>query len=34
MQQVVQVVRPGGEIQLSDTASAAEALPSLRGIQG
>ena len=34
MQQIVQWFDLGGEIQLSDTASAAEALPSLRGIQG
>jgi magnesium chelatase subunit I len=34
MQQVVQWFDLGGEIQLSDTASAGEALPSLRSIQG
>jgi magnesium chelatase subunit I len=34
MQQIVQWFDLGGEIQLSDTASASEALPSLRGIQG
>ena len=34
MQQIVQWFDLGGEIQLADTASAAEALPSLRGIQG
>jgi magnesium chelatase subunit I len=34
MQQIVQWFDLGGEIQLSDTASADEALPSLRGIQG
>ncbi len=34
MQQIVQWFDLGGEIQLSDTASAAEALPALRGIQG
>ncbi len=34
MNQVVQWFDLGGEIQLADTASAAEALPSLRGIQG
>ena len=34
MQQMVQWFDLGGEIQLSDSASAAEALPSLRGIQG
>src|SRR6202521_4305915 len=34
MQQVVQWFDLGGEIQLSDTASATEALSSLRGIQG
>jgi magnesium chelatase subunit I len=34
MQQIVQWFDLGGEIQLADTAGAAEALPSLRGIQG
>ena len=34
MQQIVQWFDLGGEIQLADTASAGEALPSLRGIQG
>ena len=34
MQQIVQWFDLGGEIQLADTASAAEALQSLRGIQG
>jgi magnesium chelatase subunit I len=34
MQQIVQWFDLGGEIQLADTASATEALPSLRGIQG
>jgi len=34
MQQVVQWFDLGGEIQLADTASAGEALQSLRGIQG
>jgi len=34
MQQVVQWFDLGGEIQLADTASAADALQSLRGIQG
>jgi len=34
VQQIVQWFDLGGEIQLADTASAAEALPSLRGIQG
>ena len=34
MQQIVQWFDLGGEIQLADTASAAEALPELRGIQG
>jgi magnesium chelatase subunit I len=34
MQQIVQWFDLGGEIQLADTASAADALPSLRGIQG
>ena len=34
MQQIVQWFDLGGEIQLSDTAGAAEALQSLRGIQG
>jgi len=34
MQQIVQWFDLGGEIQLADAASAAEALPSLRGIQG
>ena len=34
MQQIVQWFDLGGEIQLADTASAAEALPALRGIQG
>src|ERR1700732_3656576 len=34
MQQVVQWFDLGGEIQLADTASAADALPSLRDIQG
>jgi len=34
MNQIVQWFDLGGEIQLADTASAAEALPSLRGIQG
>jgi len=33
-QQIVQWFDLGGEIQLADAASAAEALPSLRGIQG
>ena len=34
MQQVVQWFDLGGEIQLTDTASAGEVLQSLRGIQG
>jgi magnesium chelatase subunit I len=34
MQQIVQWFDLGGEIQLAETASAAEALPQLRGIQG
>jgi len=34
MQQIVQWFDLGGEIQLADTASAADTLPSLRGIQG
>jgi magnesium chelatase subunit I len=34
MNQIVQWFDLGGEIQLTDTASAAEALPSLRNIQG
>ena len=34
MQQVVQWFDLGGEIQLADTAGAADALPALRGIQG
>jgi len=34
MNQVVQWFDLGGEIQLADTAGAAEALQSLRGIQG
>ena len=34
MQQVVQWFDLGGELQLPDAAAAAEALPSLRGIQG
>jgi len=34
MNQIVQWFDLGGEIQLADTAAAAEALPALRGIQG
>ena len=34
MQQVVQWFDLGGEIQLADTAGAADSLPALRGIQG
>jgi magnesium chelatase subunit I len=34
MQQIVQWFDLGGEIQMADTASTSEALPSLRGIQG
>jgi len=33
-QQIVQWFDLGGEIQLADTAASAEALPTLRGIQG